>query len=543
MIGMEGERRAREAEKTARESSRHEADRASAPTGRASAPKRGRQEESVDLTSDGDEGPAESSPPPRNEAPPARPRITSRAPATQPPPPAPAPKPRPGAWKDSQLGAPRAASGRFSCGVFGCPHDFVDNAALMKHRREHQHWPKEGLTSEPSEVEPTPAPADPSRAARDRSASVPSSTPKTARTRDAVDLDEEPDDLVVTMQMKQVQLGTFDCGACEVAFSEKAIRFYTDEATRFQPHGYHEEIELEISALTRIEIDKEKSTLCVSGFFGYHVEGYYSPFATGPESRVLLHLATGEGAGVWKGSDRAEQVGKLMRLSPDIKQRTGFNPTERDFANELRLFKRRQTGEEHAPKPPKAAAGRGSRGSQLQASATTGSGSGGTSRGSGSTSAGRFPGAGQRMDGKGASGTPQIGQYYSATPRERSNHRPQRNPGRSGGSSFDRDFGGSKKKAYNEKAPTYPRPHPQPHLQPSPDPNPTPPYTKVLIYPEESAKDAVTLTEEECDRLDEKEFLNDSLVDYELKRIQAAALQPEGLEPATLGARACNPRS
>jgi len=48
----------------------------------------------------------------------------------------------------------------------------------------------------------------------------------------------------------------------------------------------------------------------------------------------------------------------------------------------------------------------------------------------------------------------------------------------------------------------------------------------VLIYPEETAKDAVTLTEEECDRLDEQEFLNDSLVDYELKRIQAAALQP-----------------
>ena len=75
--------------------------------------------------------------------------------------------------------------------------------------------------------------------------------------------------------------------------------------------------------------------------------------------------------------------------------------------------------------------------------------------------------------------------------------------------------------------PSTPRlPRPQPQLQPSPDPNPTPPYTKVLIYPEESAKDAVTLTEEECDRLDEKEFLNDSLVDYELKRIQAAALQP-----------------
>ena len=65
---------------------------------------------------------------------------------------------------------------------------------------------------------------------------------------------------------------------------------------------------------------------------------------------------------------------------------------------------------------------------------------------------------------------------------------------------------------------------PNPNPNPNPHPNPNP--TKVLIYPEETAKDAVTLTEEECDRLDEKEFLNDSLVDYELKRIQAAALQP-----------------
>ena len=348
---MEGERRAREAEKTARESSRRKADQGSAPTGRASAPKRGRPEESVDLTSDGDEGPAEPSPPPRNEELPARPRTTSQGPATQPPPPALAPKPKPGARDNFQFGASRAASGRFDCGAFGCTQDFVDKAALMQHRRDYQHWPKNDQTSEPREVEPTPAPADTSRAAgRDRSAS--SSTPKTARTRDTVDLDEEPAAAGVSMQMKQVQLGTFYCGACEVAFSEKAIRFYTDEATRFQPHGYHEEIELEISALTRIEIDKEKSILCVSGFFGYHVEGYYSPFATGPESRVLLHLATGEGAGVWNGSDRAAQVKSLMRLSPDIKQKTGFNPTGRDFANELRLFKRRQTGEEHGDEAP-----------------------------------------------------------------------------------------------------------------------------------------------------------------------------------------------
>ena len=91
--------------------------------------------------------------------------------------------------------------------------------------------------------------------------------------------------------------------------------------------------------------------MCVTGFFGYEIQNYYSNFATaGPKSRVLFHLVTGEGAGIWSGSDRAEQVKSLLRLSPDIKQKTGFNPNGRDFANELRLFKRRETGEEHAPK-------------------------------------------------------------------------------------------------------------------------------------------------------------------------------------------------
>ena len=159
------------------------------------------------------------------------------------------------------------------------------------------------------------------------------------QTRDAVDWDEEPDEPVVTMQMRQVQLGTFDCGACQVAFSEKAIRFHTSEATRFQPHGYHKEIELEMTALTKIEIDKERGVMCVTGFFGYNVPEHYSSFSDGPKSRVLFHFVSGEGAGVWHGSDRANQTKSLMLLSPDIKQKTSFNPTGRDFAAELQRLK------------------------------------------------------------------------------------------------------------------------------------------------------------------------------------------------------------
>jgi len=185
---------------------------------------------------------------------------------------------------------------------------------------------------------------------------VPSSTPKIARTRDAFDVDEEPEEPVVTIPMQKVEIGTFDCGACLVAFSEKTISFYTNEATRFQPRGYPEMIELEMTALTNIEIAKLHGLMCVTGFFGYDVPEHYSSFsvADGPKSRVLFHFVASEGDGLWKGSDRDQQVKSLMQLSSHIKNKTNFNPDRKDFAAELKRFKRRQTGEEHVPKPPEA---------------------------------------------------------------------------------------------------------------------------------------------------------------------------------------------
>ena len=164
------------------------------------------------------------------------------------------------------------------------------------------------------------------------------------------------------MQMRKVELGTFDCGACQVAFTEKAIRFYTDEAPRFQPRGYPEEIELEVSALTSIQIDKQRGLMCVTGFFGYEVPGHYNCYAAyNVQSRVLFHFDTSEGDGVWSGSYRAKRVNALLRLSPHIRNKSHFNPERIDFAAELQRFKRRQTSEKHVPKPPKPAAGRGRR--------------------------------------------------------------------------------------------------------------------------------------------------------------------------------------
>ena len=130
------------------------------------------------------------------------------------------------------------------------------------------------------------------------------------------------------MQMRKVELGTFDCGACQVAFTEKAIRFYTDEAPRFQPKGYHEEIELEMSGLTFIQIDRRRSVMCVTGFFGYDVPEHYNCMAVenSPQSRALFHFDTTEGDGVWSGSDRDKRVKSLMRLSPEIRNKTHFNP-------------------------------------------------------------------------------------------------------------------------------------------------------------------------------------------------------------------------
>ena len=56
----------------------------------------------------------------------------------------------------------------------------------------------------------------------------------------------------------------------------------------------------------------------------------------------------------------------------------------------------------------------------------------------------------------------------------------------------------------------------------------------VLIYPNHDAKDAVTLTTEEVDRLRQNDFLNDSLVDYELKAraLHASPRRQPAAEPA-----------
>ena len=84
--------------------------------------------------------------------------------------------------------------------------------------------------------------------------------------------------------------------------------------------------------------------MCVTGFFGYDVPDHYSPFhADGPKSRVLFHFEANEG--VWNGSDRANQTKSLMRLFPDIRDKTYFNPDNRDFAAELRHLKRCQDPE------------------------------------------------------------------------------------------------------------------------------------------------------------------------------------------------------
>ena len=271
------------------------------------------------------------------------------------------------------------------------------------------------------------------------------------------------------MQMRKVELGTFDCGACQVAFTEKAIRFYTDEAPRFQPKGYPEEIELDMPGLIRIQIDKQRGLMCVTGFFGYDVPEHYCCFAApnSPQSRALFHFDTSDGDGVWSGSDRHKRVKSLLRLSPEIKNRTHFNPGGIDFAAELRRFKQRQASEEHVPKPPKPARAR-----------PPSSGSGGAGRGSGSAGTGRFPGQGQRVDGRRTDGTPPIDQFMTgATPRpiegERNNPRTQSR--RSSGGSFRGDLSGVKKRGVNKKAPIHPRPHPHPdlHLSPSPYPYPT----------------------------------------------------------------------
>ena len=55
---------------------------------------------------------------------------------------------------------------------------------------------------------------------------------------------------------------------------------------------------------------------------------------------------------------------------------------------------------------------------------------------------------------------------------------------------------------------------------------------KVLVYPNEDSKDAVTLTKADVRRLRTDDFLNDSLVDFQLKKASLFPPSPAPPSPA-----------
>ena len=112
---------------------------------------------------------------------------------------------------------------------------------------------------------------------------------------EAVDVEHEPDETVV-LSMRKVELGTFDCGACQVAFTDERIHFFPENNPN--PHDI-EEIVLEVPALTRMEVDKERSVLCVTGFFRCeitHPNGVFNSFChhgalSSPSTAAMLPTA------------------------------------------------------------------------------------------------------------------------------------------------------------------------------------------------------------------------------------------------------------
>ena len=89
----------------------------------------------------------------------------------------------------------------------------------------------------------------------------------------------KPDDhAAVTMRMLKVELGSWDCGACELVFEPGLLHFIPEEGRTPPGLDVGARLEFAIDGMIRLEIDKEKCVLCVTGYFTIWIDDYYDPF-------------------------------------------------------------------------------------------------------------------------------------------------------------------------------------------------------------------------------------------------------------------------
>ena len=312
---------------------------------------------------------------------------------------------------------------------------------------------------------------------------------------------EEPKKL--ELQTKRTMLGTWDCGPATVTFTAEKIQWFPAEGRALPGTGEYPLISISLSTVTAFEIDKQNGCLGIWSLAPLPFEGKlgerWSPMWSHecPESSIFIQYNTREFAASWpsqiaKFSEKMKKLSKfvgpgLISGRESKKERKGQvapleirqNPPKQSRGSQ-QMNKALAEQRDDKPQPPGGALVPPPgvpwfpRQGAKQRTSTQPSHSSTRRQHQPSLHAFDLPGASSS-----GGGTSSFSQHSAPPPRKtRSNSRDLRD------------------------------------LQARGD------AQVVLVYPRVDAKDAVTITEEEVVRLQQHEFLNDSLVDYKLKVIQ-----------------------
>ena len=389
---------------------------------------------------------------------------------------------------------------------------------------------------------PAPAPA-PARAP----ARAPAPEPAPAAARPAVDKiekvqDVDPDDVIV--MMSQVYIGTFDAGAAEVKFDSKRITFMLGNPT--PGSNLYMIAHLVVTSLNRFEVDKASGTLCMWGMFDLpfadELNGDYQPFLSQIEAEASIFMQFNKA-----DFPRTSWPSDILKMHPKFSQVLKFTTGHMGRVGRPLAAHAPAAAKKPAPKPKAQSSQGGSQGGRQQKAAVSG-GAGSSSGGMQQTlTGGRYaplalqPSGAPSGSGAAASRDPDL---FDVDPTDystgsTSRHFPtaaaapsrRHSTGSIGGHSGGIGGLGGSGGTYRSLAP----PRKSTRLNREPWQLEADSHARnslgdsnriVLVYPDEQTKDAVTLTDEELQRLIQNEYLNDTLVDYKLKQIQAS-LPPE----------------
>jgi hypothetical protein len=133
------------------------------------------------------------------------------------------------------------------------------------------------------------------------------------------DLDPNP----LSVRMKRIFIGTFDCGAAEVTFEKGKIRWFPNNPV---PREGFPLISLDADAMSVFEVDKARGSLCLRGMWElpYIDSGQYAPFLSTeePESSIFMEYYK-EDYPMERGTSWPS---KIMEQHP--KYRNMFRPVE-----------------------------------------------------------------------------------------------------------------------------------------------------------------------------------------------------------------------